>query len=56
MDKTIPTRIAAPVADMVDRFLRLGESGQTADEAARIRAIRLSVMAATTPWMMVANL
>ena len=56
MDKTIPARIAAPVADMVDRFLRLGESGQTADEAARIRAIRLSVMAATTPWMMVANL
>jgi hypothetical protein len=56
MDKTIPARIAAPVAGMVDRFLRLGESGQTADEASRIRAIRLSVMGATTPWMMSANL
>lgn len=56
MEKTILARPAAPIKGMVDRFLRLGESGQTADEAARIRAIRLSVMGSTTPWMMAANL
>lgn len=49
MEKTILARSAAPIKGMVDRFLRLGESGQTADEAARIRAIRLSVMGSTTP-------
>jgi diguanylate cyclase (GGDEF)-like protein len=41
---------------MFDRFLRLGEGDQTAEEADRIRAVRLSVVGASTPWMMAANL
>lgn len=56
MDNSIPARLASPITGMFDRFLRLGESGQTEQEAARIRAIRLSVMGASTPWMMAANL
>ncbi|WP_245408064.1 EAL domain-containing protein [Rhizobium sp. TH135] len=41
---------------MFDRFLRLGEGDQTAEEADRIRAVRLSVVGTSTPWMMAANL
>lgn len=44
------------MASLFDRFLRLGEGGQTAEEAERIRAVRLSVVATSTPWMMAANL
>ncbi|MGQ2970769.1 MAG: putative bifunctional diguanylate cyclase/phosphodiesterase [Allorhizobium sp.] len=56
MERTILARIAAQTASMFDRFLRLGEGDQTAEEADRIRAVRLSVVGASTPWMMAANL
>jgi diguanylate cyclase (GGDEF)-like protein len=56
MEKTVLARVAAPFAGMFDRFLRLGEGGQTAEEAERIRAVRLSIVGASTPWMMAANL
>lgn len=56
MERTILARVASRMADMVDRFLRLGEGDQTAEEADRIRAIRLSVLSTSTPWMMAANL
>ncbi|MDH4412223.1 MAG: EAL domain-containing protein [Rhizobium sp.] len=56
MERKFLARVAAAMASMFDRFLRLGEGDQTAAEADRIRAIRLSVLATSTPWMMVANL
>ena len=56
MERTILARIAAQTASMFDRFLRLGEGDQTAEEADRIRAVRLSVVGTSTPWMMAANL
>lgn len=56
MEKPVLARIGTRMASMFDRFLRLGEGGQTAEEAERIRAIRLSVVRANTPWMMTANL
>ncbi|PLK68993.1 GGDEF-domain containing protein [Rhizobium sp. TH135] len=56
MERTILARIAAQMASMFDRFLRLGEGDQTAEEADRIRAVRLSVVGTSTPWMMAANL
>lgn len=56
MKTAILARTATSMTDIFDRFLRLGEGGQTAEEAERVRAIRLSVVAANTPWMMVANL
>lgn len=56
MGNSIPARLASPITGMFDRFLRLGESGQTEQEAARIRAVRLGVMGGTTPWMMSANI
>lgn len=39
-----------------DRFLRLGEAGQTEAEADRIRAVRLSTVLHNTPLMMGANI
>ncbi|KQW28798.1 diguanylate cyclase [Rhizobium sp. Root274] len=39
-----------------NRFWRLGEAGQTAEEAPRIRAIRMSIVGQNTPWMMAANI
>jgi diguanylate cyclase (GGDEF)-like protein len=56
MEKTVLARLAAPIASSFNRFLRLGEGGQTAEEADRIRAVRLSVVGTSTPWMMAANL
>lgn len=56
MERTILARAASRISIMIDRFLRLGEDDQTAEEADRIRAIRLSVLSASTPWMMAANL
>jgi diguanylate cyclase (GGDEF)-like protein len=56
MEKSILARVAFRISNMVDRFLRLGEGDQTAEEADRIRAIRLAVLSTSTPWMMVANL
>lgn len=56
METTILARAASRISIMIDRFLRLGEDDQTAEEADRIRAIRLSVLSASTPWMMAANL
>lgn len=56
MERTVLARIAAQTASMFDRFLRLGEGDQTAEEADRIRAVRLSVVGTSTPWMMAANL
>ncbi len=56
MERKILARIAAQTASMFDRFLRLGEGDQTAEEADRIRAVRLSVVGTSTPWMMAANL
>lgn len=38
-----------------ERFLRLGEDGQTEIEAARIRAVRMATVVRNTPWMMAAN-
>lgn len=55
MDTRILARVAGPMIRMFDRFLRLGEGGQTAEEAERIRAVRLSIVGASTPWMMAAN-
>ena len=56
MQKMFSAHVAAPIANLYDRFLRLGEGDQTAEEAERIRAVRLSVVGASTPWMMAANL
>ncbi|MBC2774815.1 EAL domain-containing protein [Rhizobium sp. AQ_MP] len=56
MEQTFLARAASQISTMVDRFLRLGEEDQTAEEADRIRAIRLSVLSSSTPWMMAANL
>lgn len=56
MQKMFSAHVAAPIANLYDRFLRLGEGDQTAEEAERIRAVRLSVVGTSTPWMMVANL
>lgn len=47
---------AAQGASWIDRFWRLGEGGQTAEEAPLIRAIRLSIVGKNTPWMMAANI
>ncbi len=55
MKTALLARMTTRMAVMFDRFLRLGEGDQTAEEAARIRAVRLSVVGASTPWMMAAN-
>lgn len=56
METPVLAHAANPIANLFDRFLRLGEGGQTAEEAERIRAVRLSVVGASTPWMMAANI
>ena len=56
MERRILAHVADPITRMFDRFLRLGEGQQTAEEAERIRAVRLGVVRASTPWMMAANL
>ncbi|MDH4441812.1 MAG: EAL domain-containing protein [Rhizobium sp.] len=56
MTDLISAHQTAPRASWIDRFWRLGEGGQTAEEAPYIRAIRLGIVGASTPWMMAANI
>ncbi|WP_245281492.1 bifunctional diguanylate cyclase/phosphodiesterase [Rhizobium sp. AAP43] len=44
------------MANWYQRFLHLGEEGQSRDEAPRVRAIRMAIVAGNTRWMMAANL
>lgn len=53
--KTLSANLSQRMRATGDRFLRLGEEGQTESEAARIRAIRLATVLRNTPWMMAAN-
>ncbi|PYB75353.1 putative bifunctional diguanylate cyclase/phosphodiesterase [Rhizobium wuzhouense] len=56
MTDLLTVHSAAPGASWIDRFWRLGEGGQTAEEAPLIRAVRLSIVGKNTPWMMAANI
>lgn len=55
MTDIVTAHTPAQGGSWIDSFWRLGESGQTAEEAPLIRAIRLSIVGKNTPWMMAAN-
>ena len=56
MNKNALSRLGQMLSTAGERFLRLGEAGQTETEANRIRAVRLSTVLRNTPLMMGANI
>ena len=56
MKKNRLSRLGQALSAAGERFLRLGEVGQTESEADRIRAVRLSTVMHNTPLMMGANI